>query len=769
MQYEYLTTYNELECLVSLLLHSPKDWLGCDTETTGLDCHTCVLSTVQISSEKLQHTYVIDVLNIQGWEEPFKKLIKERQFNWCFHNFKFDLKFFWKVGIDFQGCKVVDTMIVSGLLTAGLNLDNDLKSVTERYLGLEMDKEEQKSDWGRRPLSDSQLYYAAYDSYVTRLLGKKLTSHIKSEGITEVFKLEMRALPSFASMEYYGMNLDVDRLAQLRPVYEEKLKQSEQGFLELIHGRYSRYNCLGEIVNHGLDLKSPTQVLKVLRDAGIPNPLYDIKGKLSEQQDPLIMSTGSSTLKLLNVGDYVLLENLLAYRKAAKLLDAYVYSLPNLINPVTGRLHTHFRQSVSTGRASSSSPNLQNLSRPDGSELNLRSCFVPTEGYVLLDGDFSQIELRVIAGIIYNLSGDRKMLDEFIEGKDPYAATAALLSGMRYEDMVDDTHTILKQYKGLRQNAKAVRLGYNYCLDGTTLVPTHRGTICIKDIVPGDKVLTHTGRYREVTDVQEVYTQSLIDVRTSTGKYLRMTPDHKMLTITSRANNNVEAVHEWLEASRLKIGHYLVAEPGTYTEERIISLDLLEVYNYPVYDITVQDDHSFIANGLVSHNCMGAPKFKSYAKITYGVSMTAEEAVANRALYFSAYPGLSVYHDTFKDRSLRTVYTLPPFNRPRHFAEYPGIPSLSNFPVQGSSADIQKLSMATMYEELYSLGYSPTQSHDIRQICTIHDEIVAESIPELADQCAEIQERCMISSAKFVLNHCPIQADVHAIANLAMK
>lgn len=629
MQYEYITTYGELDRLVSVLLQNPRDWLGCDTETTGLDCHTCKLSTVQLSSLKLKHTYVIDVVQIEGWTHLFQKLTAQRTYNWAFHNFKFDLKFFWKVGIDFHGCKVVDTMIVSGLLNAGLNLNNDLKSVAERYLGMEVDKTEQKSDWGRRPLTDEQVYYAAKDADTTRILGMKLTGLVKSENITEVFKLEMRALPSFASMEFYGTNLDLARLAELQPIYETKLNDSQTGFLDLVPGRFIRRDYAGKIVDHGLDLNSPSQVLEVLRKAGIPNPLYDVKGREPEQSDPLIMSTGGNTLKLLNVADYVLLENLLGYRKAAKLLYAYVYSLPGLVNTDTGRLHTHFRQSVSTGRASSSSPNLQNLSRPDGSELNLRSCFTPSEGYVLLDGDYSQIELRVVAEVIYNLSGDRKMLDEFIEGRDPYAATAALLSGMRYEDIVDEKHTILKQYKSLRQNAKAVRLGFNYS--------------------------------------------------------------------------------------------------------------------------------------------MGAPKFRTYAKITYGVSFTPEEALANRKLYFQAYPGLNVYHDTFKDKGIRTVHTLDPFKRPRHFDDYPGIPSLSNHPIQGSSADIQKLAMAMMYEKLYEKGYSPVHSNKMRQICTIHDEIVSEAIPDLAEECAAIQEYCMKGAAQLVLHHCPVEADVHAIANLAMK
>jgi DNA polymerase-1 len=138
-------------------------------------------------------------------------------------------------------------------------------------------------------------------------------------------------------------------------------------------------------------------------------------------------------------------------------------------------------------------------------------------------------------------------------------------------------------------------------------------------------------------------------------------------------------------------------------------------------------------------------------------------------MYFNSYPGLTVYHNSFKDKGIRVVYTLPPFKRPRYFDEYPGTSALSNHPIQGTSADIQKLAMAMMYEQLHSLGYSPTQSHDMRQICTIHDEIVSEALPHLAEECAAIQESCMVGAAKFILEHCPIDAAVHPIANLAMK
>lgn len=616
----------ELVNAVSFILQNPKQWIGCDTETTGLNCHENTLRLVQL--DVVGETYVLDTWKVPGWQSQFNKLLKQKQLKWVFHNFKFDLKFFWAAGIDFFNCKVLDTMICSSLINAGLDISNSLANISEVYLDVPMDKEEQKSDWSVPELTTSQLEYAAKDAHNTRLLAKVLLPFLKKQGLEEVFKLEMRALYSFASMEFFGITIDWDRLEELRPVYEQKVEKAEDEFLELVPNLFNRRNLFGKIVDKGLELSSSTQVLEVLRKLEIPNPTYNPKSREESERDPILPSTGSNVIKLLEIVDYPILEALVGHRKASKLLSAYIYSFPHLRNTVTGKLHTNFRQTVSTGRASSSGPNLQNLSRPDGSELNLRSCFIASPGYNLIDADYSQIELRVIAEIIYNLSGDRKMLDEFIQGKDPYLATAALMAGLEYDTMVMGGKP-LPAYKALRQNAKAVRLGYNYG--------------------------------------------------------------------------------------------------------------------------------------------MGYRKFRTYAKISYGVAMSLDEAEANRRLYFASYPGLQVYHDTFASKDTLAVYSLPPFNRPRYFAEYPGIPALANHPVQSTSADIQKLAQALMFEDLYSKGFSPVHSHKIRQLVTIHDEIVSESTDDYIEECKYIQQQAMESAAKVVLSLCPIEAKATCIINLALK
>jgi hypothetical protein len=308
-------------------------------------------------------------------------------------------------------------------------------------------------------------------------------------------------------------------------------------------------------------------------------------------------------------------------------------------------------------------------------------------------------------------------------------------------------------------------------LSGNTLVPTENGIRRIKDITTQDRVLTHTGRYQKVIDTQKVYSNDLVKVVTSTGKVLTMTPDHKLLVMLPRTNKKLNTEYEWREASELSVGDYLVANKSECieTEEKIVSIGYLVVNNHPMYDITVEKDHSFIANGLISHNCMGSDKFRTYAKIAYGVSMTLEEAQANRKLYFTSYPGLQVYHNTFASKDTNVAYSLPPFNRPRYFDRYPGIPALANHPVQSTSADIQKLAQAMMFEDLHSKGFSPVGSHKMRQLVTIHDEIVSEATDEYVEECKHIQQKAMEDAAKVVLSLCPVEAEADCIINLALK
>lgn len=725
-----------------------------DTEGTSLCPHENILSLVQIANET--DIYVLDALRIsKGVLRNVMQQYSDESTCIFAQNFSYDLKVFWKYGIDFGRALVHDTMNMAKLLDGVSSLSYSLLNLCERELGIRISKEEQQSDWLQRPLSTKQVDYAAKDPYYTYLLGKKLLESILADNFRVVEKLERLVLPAISSMEYHGVTIDADILAQLEPAYEKKREEQLSEFLEYVD-RYELRNIYGDVVDPGFNLGSSTQVTEFLRSRKVANPqkLYSNKKDI----DPLITTSSAKELKLLSLADYPFLEPLLGYRKLQKLLTGYIYSLPGMINPITGRVHTSYTQMVSTGRLSSSTPNLQNLARATEGQITVRNAFVASPGCKLILNDYSQIELRIIAEKLLEY-GDPTMLNEFLEGKDPYANTAALLSGLTYEQFVELPKA---DYKTRRQQAKAVRLGYNYCLTGCTQVITLDGVKRLQDITTEDKVLTHTGQYQNVVDTQKTYTDTLIEVVTSTGKRLRMTPDHHMLGSTDSDTSLY-----WVAASHMKLSDNLITVEKNI--ESIVTIKYHTVENYPVYDITVDNDHSFVANGLISHNCMGAPSFRNYAHANYGVNMTQAEAYANRERYFSLYPGLTKYHEEMSERSLREAYTFAPFKRMRRWDSYPGVSALSNHPIQGTGGDILKLALAYMYIALDDAGYSPTQSTDVKLLLNIHDEVNLECIEDKAEYTADLSRRCMVKAGEFVLKSVPIDAEPLIVDNLAQK
>jgi DNA polymerase-1 len=455
MKVHYITQASQLDYVFRAF--TSKGYVGLDTETTGLDPHTSRLRLIQLATDN--GIFLIDCFKVKNAYEWVNKLLHAHPYCvYVGHNLKFDMKMLWANGIELTGLKIFDTMLAANIYEGGLPYKFGLKDVAERFLDENVDKTEQLSDWSLPELSSSQLHYAAKDAWMVKELAPILSNYLIEDGLEAVFELEIRALFCLAAMEYFGTRLDLNRLNELRPVYEAKQLRAESDFLLYVPSRFVRYNLFGEIVDKGVEVTSSDQVLKVLRELGIPDP--DCLENESDEciLDPFIKSTGSNVLKLLDTDEYPILDALFAHRKVSKLLSAYVYSLPELINPKTGRIHPHFNQCVRTGRLSSSNPNAQNMPRPNPDEpLSIRSCFIANQGNVLIDCDYSQIELRVMAEVC----GDVGMLEEFLTGKDPYANTAALLSSMTYDEFV----TLPKsEYKKRRQNAKAVRLGYNYAM-----------------------------------------------------------------------------------------------------------------------------------------------------------------------------------------------------------------------------------------------------------------------------------------------------------------
>lgn len=256
-----------------------------------------------------------------------------------------------------------------------------------------------------------------------------LLAQLSSAGLVKLYSnVELPLVDVLISMEEEGVRIDVDALK----AYSSRLSSERDQLEQEIYG----------MAGDSFNISSPKQLGEVLYE----------KLKVTEKP-PRTATKQYSTAEdvLLKLKDkHPIIEKILEYRSINKLISTYLDSFPKLINPVTGRLHTIYNQTVTaTGRLSSSNPNLQNIPIRTERGKEIRKAFVArNDDYLLLAADYSQIELRIIA----SLANDRHMIEAFANHYDIHAATAAKIYKMPIEEVSKD----------LRRNAKSVNFGIVY-------------------------------------------------------------------------------------------------------------------------------------------------------------------------------------------------------------------------------------------------------------------------------------------------------------------
>ena len=244
-----------------------------------------------------------------------------------------------------------------------------------------------------------------------------------------LLEMEMPLTRVLFAMEQEGFGVDRNALAELGALFTAEMERRRRQVIDLTGGQEFNVNSprqLGEVLFDRLHLTSPVK-----------------KGKAGA------WSTSADVLEAL---DHPSIEPLLHYRKLAKLVSTYIDGLTKLVD-ATGRIHTTFDQTATvTGRISSVEPNLQNIPVRSEEGREIRRAFVAREGCTLLDADYSQIELRVLA----HLSGDPAMQDAFVRGQDIHTRTAAEVNNVPFESVTP----------AMRRSAKAVNFGIVYGISG---------------------------------------------------------------------------------------------------------------------------------------------------------------------------------------------------------------------------------------------------------------------------------------------------------------
>ncbi|NLT28709.1 MAG: DNA polymerase I [Dehalococcoidales bacterium] len=439
IQHSIICTTEELDELVKRL--KEKGSFAFDTETTGLDTLNSQLVGISISPEPGE-AYYIPVGHI-GWEqvqqlpveqviEKLKPVFADEKIKKIAHNAKFDMEIVAQYSISVNNL-VSDTMVAAYLLG---EKSLGLKALAFNRLDIEMTDITELIGSGKKQINMSQVEvsvagkYACADADNTGRLDKLFTSELKEQELWKLYTdVEMPLVPILISMELKGIALDTGLLEEMSVRLGKRLVELEEDIYEQAGRRFN--------------VNSTQQLSPILfQELKLPSARKTKSG----------FSTDASVLEELR-GKHPIIELIIEYRQLTKLKSTYVDALPQLVNAKTKRLHTSFNQTkTTTGRLSSSDPNLQNI--PVRGELGreIRQAFIAPPGHQLLSADYSQIDLRALA----HLSGDPELLETFTGDGDIHTDTAIRLFGVEKDKVTAD----------MRRLAKTVNFGVIYGMSG---------------------------------------------------------------------------------------------------------------------------------------------------------------------------------------------------------------------------------------------------------------------------------------------------------------
>jgi len=428
MQFVKIYTMQDIAPYLPLLTQAKT--LAIDTETTGLNPHNHRLRLVQIAVCGLPIMVIDCFVFLPDGKNILKDILETRGVK-IFQNAKFDLQFFMAIGI--YPAPIFDTMLAGQLLrSSGGASRANLNALAQHYLGEDVHKDEQKSDWSGE-LRESQLEYAAKDADILLRLREAMVKKIYENNLAEIAKIEFSCASAIAQVEYTGVSLDIPKWNILLAATTKERDEALSVLYTYTGKPLIQMSLSGDDVIIGHNFDSNPFVLKLLRSNGIHTSSTSKQDLAPYAKHPLVCAIS-------------------AYRKAAKSLSGFLYPIPSAIHPKTGRLHPRYGQiGAYSGRMTCGNPNIQQIPRSKA----FRECFVAAPGHKLIIADYSQIELRVAAEI----TGDTRMTAAYQSGEDLHKLTASLMLGK-------PTGSISIQE---RQAAKAVNFGLIYAMGAAGL------------------------------------------------------------------------------------------------------------------------------------------------------------------------------------------------------------------------------------------------------------------------------------------------------------
>lgn len=430
----YIKTIDKLEQAVSYIANQKV--VAVDTETTGLDPHTSKVLLVQIGNKENQ--YVFNVAKLGKNISKLNKIFTSPSIKKILHNAKFDYKMI-KSNFGAELYNISDTYLMDCLITQGRpNIRHGLATLLDKYLNIQMGKEEQKSFTSMKygdEFTESQIKYAAYDIKHLVALHDDLRKRVKDKNMATLADMECECARATGDLEYNGIYLDRAKWLDLKDSATVKANKAKK-ILDDIFIEHCEPNLFGEPT---INYNSPKQLLPILQNLCGPS----------------LTSTGVDVLKQY---DHPAIEALLSYRFATKRVTTYGEEFYDTnVNKSDRRIHAQFWQlgRAHTGRYASSNPNMQNIPR----EAAYRAAFTAqSKEYKIVCADFSGQELRLLA----HLSQEPEFLKSIDKGLDLHTNSASLLFDVPY-DSVD---------KKQRTAAKSVTFGLIYGMGPMKLAKT---------------------------------------------------------------------------------------------------------------------------------------------------------------------------------------------------------------------------------------------------------------------------------------------------------
>lgn len=446
--FKTLTTIAELERVIPEIQSAAC--VAIDTETDGLNTFQCNLIGISLAWSQTEALYIPlnhkntgdgqrlePQLRLQDIAPILSPLLQSPNILKVGHNIKFDAEVLANHGLSLD-TTVSDTMVMSYTLDMGRH-GHGLNELASKYFDYTMTSYKEviaaapkvgrkDSTFDYVPL-DAAIAYAAEDAWMTWMLYQVLTKRLLDEKCMHLYQsLDKSLVPVVIAMESAGIKIDVDYLNALTTSFEQQCKELEFRIFQL--------------AGQSFNLASPKQLSEILFET-LSIPTAQKKGKSGHY------STDSDVLEALAHQGYSIAEYIVRWRQYNKLITTYTRALPEKINPQTERVHTNFGLTITTtGRLSSSDPNLQNIPIRTEEGRLIRKAFIAADGYQLVSFDYSQIELRLLA----HIADIPELKVAFHNNQDIHTLTASHVLGIKVEDITPEQ----------RRSAKAINFGIIY-------------------------------------------------------------------------------------------------------------------------------------------------------------------------------------------------------------------------------------------------------------------------------------------------------------------